>query len=248
MFATGMKKTWDERIYIDLYAGSGCARIRESSVIVPASPLLALDIPDKFDKYIFCEDDVNKIEALKQRVTAKHSDVNSVYIQGDITKKIDKVISSIPKYSSSHKVLSFCFIDPYKIDNYNFQIIQTLSDIYVDFLILIPSYMDAHRNVLTYSEDAHVSIEDFTGTNNWKELWDIERKRGMDFGIFLPELFCKSMEKIGYIPTSAGDTILIRSDKKNLPLYHIAFFSRHPLGMRFWREALKYSTDQIELF
>lgn len=247
MFTTGMKNTWGERIYIDLYAGSGCAKIRGRSIIVPASPLLALDIPDKFEKYIFCEQNKNKINALKQRINTKYSDVNSIFIHGDVTENIDKIISAIPKHSSSHKVLSFCFVDPYKIDNFSFQIIQKLSSKFVDFLILIPSYMDAHRNVVTYSEDTHVSIEDFTGANNWKALWDAEKKNGTDFGVFLPNLFCKSMEKLGYIPAEVSDTILIRSDNKNLPLYHIAFFSRHPLGMKFWKGALKYSSDQGEL-
>ena len=124
MFTTGTKTKWHERIYIDLYAGSGYARIRESSVIVPASPLLALDIPDKFDKYIFCEQEAIKLEALKQRVRMKNSDVNAIYILGDVSENIDKILSTIPKHSSSHKVLSFCFIDPYKIDNFNFQIIE----------------------------------------------------------------------------------------------------------------------------
>ncbi len=178
----------------------------------------------------------------------KHSDVNTIYIHGDVTENIDRIISAVSKHSPSHKVLSFCFIDPYKIDNFNFQIIQKLSCKYVDFLILIPSYMDAHRNVVKYSEDTHVSVEDFTGVKNWKELWGIEKQRGTDFGVFLPELFCKSMENLEYISTGVSNTILIRSDKKNLPLYHLAFFSRHSLGIKYWKEALKYSSDQRELF
>ncbi|MEJ2183672.1 MAG: three-Cys-motif partner protein TcmP [Nitrospirota bacterium] len=248
MFTTGMKNKWHERIYIDLFAGAGCAKIRESSIIVPASPLLALDIPDKFDKYIFCEQNESKLKALMQRVSTRHPDINAKYIHGDVTEHIDRIISEIPMHSSAHTVLSFCFIDPYKIDNFNFQVIKELSSKYVDFLILIPSYMDAHRNVVKYAEDTHVSIEDFTGGKDWKELWDMERKKGTDFGVFLPELFCTSMEKLGYLHTGVSDTILIRSDKKNLPLYHLAFFSRHQLGMKYWKESIKYSSDQGELF
>ena len=45
MFATSMKDKWDARVYIDLFAGAGRAKIENTSQIVPASPLLALDIP-----------------------------------------------------------------------------------------------------------------------------------------------------------------------------------------------------------
>ena len=55
IFSTSMKNKWDCRVYIDLYAGAGYSKIRDNSKIVQASPLLAIDIPDRFDKYIFCE-------------------------------------------------------------------------------------------------------------------------------------------------------------------------------------------------
>lgn len=52
-FSTGMKRKWDCRVYIDLYAGAGRSKIRGTDRILEASPLLALSVPDKFDKYIF---------------------------------------------------------------------------------------------------------------------------------------------------------------------------------------------------
>ena len=40
----------------------------------------------------------------------------------------------------------------------------------------------------------------------------------------------------------------VRSDDKNLPLYHLALFSRSPRAYDFWDQVLKYSTDQTSLF
>jgi hypothetical protein len=37
---------------------------------------------------------------------------------------------------------------------------------------------------------------------------------------------------------------LVRSDDKNLRLYYLAMFSRHPTGGKFWQDVLKYGTDQ----
>jgi hypothetical protein len=41
---------------------------------------------------------------------------------------------------------------------------------------------------------------------------------------------------------------LMRSTEKNLPLYHLAFFSRSELAMKLWREARKSSDAQRKLF
>jgi hypothetical protein len=53
------------------------------------------------------------------------------------------------------------------------------------------------------------------------------------------------MTKLGYNYSGIDKTQQIRSTDKNLPLYRLAFFSRSDLGEKFWREALKYSNDQM---
>jgi three-Cys-motif partner protein len=55
LFATGMKDKWDERVYIELYAGSGYSKIRDTSRTIAGSPIQALTLEHPFDKYIFCE-------------------------------------------------------------------------------------------------------------------------------------------------------------------------------------------------
>ena len=57
LFSTSMKDRWDCRTYIDLFAGAGRSRIRRTNKILAGSPLLALGVPDQYDKYIFCERD-----------------------------------------------------------------------------------------------------------------------------------------------------------------------------------------------
>ena len=61
MFATSMKGKWDSRVYIDLFSGAGRSKLEGTESIVAASPTLALGTRDKFDKYIFCEQDEEKL-------------------------------------------------------------------------------------------------------------------------------------------------------------------------------------------
>lgn len=63
LFATGMKRKWDQRVYIDLYAGAGYSKIRETDMRLKGSPVLALEVADPFDKYIFCEEEVELLSA-----------------------------------------------------------------------------------------------------------------------------------------------------------------------------------------
>jgi three-Cys-motif partner protein len=63
LFSTGMKHKWGARVYIDLYSGPGMVRVRGTEKFLWGSPLLALQVRDPFDKYIFCENNDVALEA-----------------------------------------------------------------------------------------------------------------------------------------------------------------------------------------
>lgn len=248
LFATSMKEKWDCRVYIDLFAGAGRARIRNTKRIIPASPILALDITDKFDKYIFCDKDPLKIKVLQERVSKAYPNVDSQFIPGDTNQSVDRILSEIPQHRIGFKVLCFCFADPFKLENLKFETIRQLSARFMDFLILIPSGMDANRNISYYIKSTNKTVDLFLGTSNWRDEWKQAASQGENFGHYLTRRFGKEMESIGYINLGIEETIQIRSTDKNLPLYHLAFFSRNKLGQKFWKEARKYSKDQRTLF
>jgi len=68
----------------------------------------------------------------------------------------------------------------------------------------------------------------------------------VSFPRFAADEFAKRMCDLGYLPTPRMKEV--RSLEKNLPLYHLAFFSRHQRAYEFWGQVLKYSTDQTEMF
>ncbi len=247
MFATSMKAKWDARAYIDLYAGAGRSRLENTKTIVPASPLLSMNIFNRFDKYIFCENDKEKMQALKTRVERDYPDSNVSFIETDVNKKIDEVMSHIPKHRKGFKVLTFCFVDPFNVKNLNFQTIRKLTEKYIDFLILIPSGMDANRNISYYIAESNTVVADFTGASQWRDDWRSEETKWVNFGFFFADFFGRQMRTLNYFYEGLADMVHVRSTEKNLPLYHLAFFSRNELGMKFWKEARKYSDDQLDL-
>ncbi len=247
MFSTSMKDKWECRVYLDLFASSGRAKLEGTSQIVPGSPLLALMLDTKFDQYVFCEKDEERMEALKVRVERTAPDLKPAFISADANEAVDQILSVLPAPRRGFRVLGFCFADPYKLGNLRFETIRRLAKRYMDFLVLIPSYMDAHRNRGHYVRETSTAVEHFLGNAGWRKDWAKAERKGQDFGAFVADAFGRQMARLDFLYEGLADMVHIRSTD-NLPLYHLGFFSRNKLGAKFWREARKYSKDQMDLF
>ncbi len=246
MFTTSMKNKWDCRTYIDLFCGCGHSRIKKSSRITSTSPILALETNIKFDKYIFCDIDKTKLDILKNYIKINYKMLNVEYIWGDVNIKTDVIIDLIPQPSKSFKVISFCVVDPYKISNLKFSTIESIATKrFVDFFILIPSYMDANRNIKYYLENDF--IDNFLGTTSWRIDWENIKDNKKSFGLFLIEQFNNKMNKLGFLKLNPQEFVKISEPTRNCPLYHLAFYSKSKLGKHFWNEAIKGSDPQLKL-
>jgi len=243
LFATGMKNKWDQRVYIDLYAGAGHSQIRQTNARIKGSPILALGVPDPFDRYIFCEQDEEFLAALRQRTERCAPGLDAVYVGGSCDTEIETIRQAIPKGSPSNKVLSLCLVDPFDF-GMKFDTIRRLSEVFVDFLVLLAVGMDAGRNYDHYVDGNHPKIDDALGNRTWRERWKNYPKGKRGFREFLAAEFALSMKSLGYLDVQVHQMKLVRSDDKNLPLYYLALFSRHSTAYQFWGQVLKYSTDQ----
>jgi three-Cys-motif partner protein len=242
LFSTGMKNKWDSRVYIELYAGPGLLRIRGTNRFIWGSPFHALGVQDPFDKYIFCDSNVEALDALKRRVETHFPDANAAYIVGSCDEKVEDICREIPKFSGRFRVLSFCFADPTDI-SIKFATVKKLAQYFVDFLFLLALDMDANRARQAYLDPNNTKIDDFLGEANWRQRWEQSSKR--DFRRFLAEEYAKRMATLGYIPLEFEKMKQVRADDNNRPLYRLALFSKHKLAYKYWDDVLKYSTSQL---
>lgn len=247
IFTAGMRKKWDTLVYIDLFAGAGFAKIKGSNKILKSSALIALSIPTPFDKYIFCEADEEKLEALKKRVEREYPNADVEYILGDSNENINHIISFIPKGRYGiENVLRFCFVDPFSL-NLKFETIRQLSKVgKIDFLILLALHMDANRNFVYYINENSNKIDDFIGDNNWRTDFQTGQIRSQDFILFLSERYDANMQALKYVEPVTKHQVKI--EDKNIPLYYLAFYSQHPRGNDFFKKVEKYQTSQQTLF
>jgi len=210
--------------------------------------LLALNVDPPFDEYIFCEKDEENLFALKRRVSKYFPSNKCTYILGDCNDKVKDIIKAVPRFTKSYKGLTFCFVDPYKSSDIHFSTIEELAyNLYIDFLLLIPSFMDINRNEHNYTRMNDRSLDIFLGTDSWRSEWNKNRnKSNMKFGNFITLQFCKRMKSLDFIYESENDLELVKMETgRNLPLYHLAFFSKNTLGIRFWRETIRNTNEQL---
>ena len=83
LFSKGMKDKWDVRVYIDLYAGAGFGKVKGTETRLMGSPLIALAVEYPFDRYIFCEQDPEKMTALQKRVERLAPSADVIFINGN---------------------------------------------------------------------------------------------------------------------------------------------------------------------
>lgn len=246
IFTTGMHKKWNQLAYIDLFAGAGYARIKETGKIYKSSALISMSLPHPFTKYIFCEQNDACFDALQKRVKREFPNKDVSFIKGDSNVKIEEIKNHMPKFGKGNILLTFCFVDPFSL-NLHFKTIESLAGNLMDFLILQALHMDANRNFDNYYvAEQSIKIEKYLDDPTWRSKFDASELNRRDFVRFLFNEYSQKMINMGYKPEKQAHQI--KSNVKNLPLYYLTFYSKHERGNDFFDKAKKYVNPQLVLF
>ena len=245
LFVRSMRGKWGELVYLDLFSGAGAFRVRDTTRYYRSSPTIVYSLEDAFDSYVYCDADISNANALQTRLGKVDLKRKFSVLSGDANALTGRILALVPQGNKDLRTLSFCFLDPFKIGNLKFETIRRLSERYMDFLVLIPSGMDAHRNVQTYTRADIRTLDEFLGNSEWRLRWDHESSKGTPFEQFVVTEFGRSMGTLGYIDPGLQNVATIRSQEKNLLLYRLALYSRHKLGAKFWKETQKYTNPQV---
>lgn len=249
MFATGMKDQWDFRVYVDLFAGPGMVQPNGRDHLVRGSPLLALDLPYPFDRYIFAEREPEYIEALKERIDEHHPEADVRYVPGDVNTNVGDVLSEMPSYSRKRTVIAFGFVDPFDLAP-RFETIRTLGGRRkIDFLHLLALGTDARRNFYaTYIQKNSNKIDAWLGSDDWRDDWrEAELSGDRKVMKFLAEKHAESMQSLGYLKRPVTELLPIRTGT-NRALYHLALYAANETAYEFWKEAKEKTARQPSLF
>lgn len=247
VFARSMRPKWPSLVYLDFFAGPGRVKIRNTTRIYASSPIRVLEVEPHFDRYIFCEKDSARADALEQRCNRDHPNQDVHVLPGDVNEMTARILRKIPPHRPRHGTLSFCFVDPCKMSDLHFQTLAAFAECRMDFLVLIPSEMDAQRGWHRYIDPNNVVVEQFVGDPGWRNRWAVADKAGTRFEQFIVDEFGLSMEGIDRINPDSATTFEMRNSV-NRRLYRLILYSRHKLALKFWKQTQKYANRNLELF
>lgn len=244
IFTKAMRKEWEILVYVDLYAGPGYTKIIETNKKLRTSPLIALSLPNPFDVYIFSDENKKYLDTLKTRVKRDFQDKEAYFINGDCNRTIEEIKNKIPAHGRGKRVLTFCFADPFDL-NLEFKTVKELSsNKLIDLLILQAYYMDANRNYENYLNDDNDKIAKYLGDKDWRNKFQQSEFYPSNFVQFLTNIYDINMKAYKYLEPQRNS---IKYPFKNVKLYYLSFYSKHPRGNDLYKKVQTYADDQFGL-
>ena len=243
-FETSMRNKWPERNYIDLFAGPGknCSISDHSKQIFLGSPLLALNVKYPFSGYYYSEIDPQLKEVLEKRCSASPLFNSLHFYEGDANDVVKIIVRRIHQFSPNS--LNLAFLDPEGLE-LEWSTVAELAKLRCD-LIIYYSQGGFERNIKGFFESNRDTRADlFFGTRDWKKIYEPWYTKTETSGLHrdLIDYYKERLKNLGYVRVEQSDEIstepLIRSTKKNAPLYRLIFASKHSLGEDFWRKIIK---------
>lgn len=225
---------WSELVYVDLLAGPGRGIDRDSGAEFDGSPLRALKVTPAFDRLFFADLSARNVDALRRRLSP--TDLSRVDLRvGDCNALARDVVAQL-----SRRALDLAFVDPQGFEA-TFRLFQILATRRIDVLFLFPSGIGIVRNLRTFAKQAHSPMDDLWGGREWRELPPAKLAVGQRLspeeavGIDKPWVlaFRAKMTRIGFQYQDEADPYFV--NEKNVPMYHLLFFSHDLAGLTIWR-------------
>ncbi len=225
---------WDQLVYMDLLAGPGLGIDADTREEFDGSPLIALHVQPAFDRLFFGDLSPKNVAALRQRIPP--GDLSRVILRrGDCNVLVKEIIAQL-----SSRTLGLAFVDPQGFE-VQFTLLQDLSKRRFDVLFLFPSGIGIGRNFSVFAKQATSPMDRLWGGREWRDhpLAKLAAGKGLK-----PEEerrldrswvqgFTDKMASIGFRYQDKSDPLL--RNEKNVPMYHLLFFSRDSAGLKIWR-------------
>jgi three-Cys-motif partner protein len=225
---------WKSLVYIDLLAGPGRCIDRSTKVEFDGSPLRALRVKPAFDHLYFTDLVPENIAALRKRIPSEDYDRVDC-LHGNCNELIRDILKKF-----SGKTLGLAFLDPEGFE-VRFETLRLLATRPIDILYLFPSGIGIARNLRTFARSTHSQMDDLWGGADWRELPSarfaagqrLTQEEKLSYERPWVWSFRSKVAKLGFLYQDEGDPVLF--NKRRVPMYHLLFFSKNPVGLTIWR-------------
>ena len=197
--------------YIDLYCGSGRAVIRDNGEMIDRSPLVAFKCARNggvpFSEIYIADDDSEKCKTAAQRIKNAGGVANTEV--GRAEEAAARIVARLNKYG-----LHFVFLDPYKLDDLPFSVIENFQSTETIDMLIHVSALDLQRNLDAYSMSADGPLDHFAP--GWREVVDLKQTKSATRAAYIA-YWASKMEGTRFTPCAACRTG-IRNNEKSTPL------------------------------
>jgi three-Cys-motif partner protein len=238
VFEKSMRDKWRYRNYIDLQAGPGKNRVKETSEVFLGSPLLALTTEYPFTGYYFVEYDSEMARALQSRCAASALSDRVHITTGDCNQVVDDIVAALK--TTERQSLNLAFLDPEGLELRWATVARLASINRMDLIINYPQGGLNRYMPIAIAQNEDTSVDLFFGTREWRTIYlEYLQIRGVGLHRQLIDLYKRNLATLGYEDVrrddEVGDEPLIRNSRRNAPLYRLLFASKSALGEKFWR-------------
>jgi len=239
VFETSMRQKWPVRNYVDLLAGPGKDRDRDTGQILLGSPLLALTTMYPFTGYFFVDIEEQNTQVLWQRCAAS-SDFRRVDIRtGDCNDLVDSIVARIKQ--EDWRSLNLAFLDPEGMELQWETVVKLATVRRMDLIINYPQGGLNRIMRQAFETGDQTSVDYFFGDREWRTIYrECQVKRTLGLHRQLIDFYKDRLQALGYKEVfrddQVGDEPLIRNAKRQAPLYRLLFASKHELGHDFWHK------------
>jgi three-Cys-motif partner protein len=225
--------------YVDLYCGPGRSRVRETGQFVDGSPLVAWEAGGRhgaqFTEFFIADSNEECLRAARSRLEARGAKVRTFL--GEAEAIVDQVIASL-----SPSGLHFALLDPFRLGDLPFSVIERLAGVKRMDLLIHVSAMDLKRDLHSYLRtDGPKHLDRFAP--QWKQSVDTSQRSEL-IRVAIFEHWKRLLKQLG---TSANECVEAVENSKSAELYWLVFVARHKLAHKLWSEIANV-TPQRRLF
>jgi len=215
--------------YIDLFSGTGKARLRRTGEFIDGSCVAAWKMSVQrgapFSRVYIADADANRLQAAEERL--KRAGAPVIAINGQAQNTIRQILSQLNRHA-----LHFAFIDPFNLGAFDFSIMAQLASLKrIDILVHV-SKMDLQRN-LGFNLTAQQNAFDIFAPG-WKTNVNLHQThKGIRKEVF--EYWQSEVAKLGIAPSAEMRLI---TGSRNQHLYWLLLAAKHNLAHTFWKSAI----------
>ena len=222
LFNRGMKNKWATRVFVDLFAGPGLCKDRNTGYEFSGSPLRALECKVPFTHLFLNDNNEGFVDALKKRQQHRFPNANVEYFNLDCNDAARQIANSIPS-----DALTLAFIDPW--DYMPFDSIAHLAQRQSMDLIVTFHTSAIKRNA--HQEIA--AVDALLDDPDWRHEYYESRTNASNSGTadLIDKFRSRLRERLGYTHFGAPMAII---NSNRVPIFYLLFASRHSRGLDFW--------------